>query len=68
MQKIKESVLSSKGQITVPKAIREILHVENGDSLVFYIEDDEVKITSSSNLEIKLKDEKKKAIVRKERI
>lgn len=68
MQKIKEAVLSSKGQITVPKAIREILHVENGDSLVFYIEDDEVKITSTSNLDIKLKNEKRKAYVRKERI
>ena len=67
MQKIKESVLSSKGQITVPKAIREILHVENGDSLVFYIEDDEVKITSTSNLDIKLKNEKRKAYVKKER-
>lgn len=68
MQKIKEAVLSSKGQITVPKAIREILHVENGDSLVFYIEDDEVKITSTNNLDIKLKNEKRKAYVRKERI
>lgn len=67
MQKIKEAILSSKGQITVPKTIREILHVENGDSLVFYIEDNEVKITSTSNLGIKLKDEKKKAIVRKEK-
>ena len=67
MQKVKEAILSSKGQITVPKAIREILHVENGDSLVFYIEDNEVKITSTSNLDIKLKDEKKKAIVRKEK-
>lgn len=67
MQKIKESVLSSKGQITVPKAIREILHVENGDSLVFYIEDDEVKITSTNNLDIKLKNEKRKAFVRKEK-
>ena len=57
MQKIKEAVLSSKGQITVPKAIREILHVENGDSLVFYIEDDEVKITSTNNVDIKLKNE-----------
>ncbi len=65
MQKIKEAVLSSKGQITVPKAIREILHVENGDSLVFYIEDDEVKITSTNNLDIKLKNEKRKAFVRK---
>lgn len=68
MQKIKEAVLSSKGQITVPKAIREILHVENGDSLVFYIEDDEVKITSANNLDIKLKNEKRKAFVRKEKI
>lgn len=67
MQKIKEAVLSSKGQITVPKAIREILHVENGDSLVFYIEDDEVKITSTNNLDIKLKNEKRKACVRKEK-
>ena len=67
MQKIKEAVLSSKGQITVPKAIREILHVENGDSLVFYIEDDEVKITSTNNLDIKLKNEKRKAFVRKEK-
>lgn len=68
MQKIKEAILSSKGQITVPKAIREILHIENGDSLLFYIEDDEVKITSTSNLDIKLKNEKRKAYVRKERI
>lgn len=68
MQKIKEAVLSSKGQITVPKAIREILHVENGDSLVFYIEDDEVKITSTNNLDIILKNEKRKAFVRKEKI
>ena len=67
MQRIKEAILSSKGQITVPKAIREILHVKNGDSLVFYIEDNEVKLTNISNLEVKLKDEKKKAFVRKEK-
>ena len=67
MQRIKEAILSSKGQITVPKAIRELLHVENGDSLVFYIEDDEVKITSTNNLDIKLKNEKRKAFVRKEK-
>ena len=35
--------------------------------LSFYIEDNEVKLTSTSNLEIKLKDEKKKVIVRKEK-
>lgn len=67
MQKIKEAILSSKGQITVPKAIREILHVENGDSLVFYIEDDEVKITSANNLDIKIKDKNNKVVVKKEK-
>ena len=67
MQKIKEAILSSKGQITVPKTVREILNVGNGDSLVFYIEDNEVKLTSTSNLDIKLKVENKKAIVRKEK-
>lgn len=67
MQKIKEAILSSKCQITVPKAIRDILQVESGDSLAFYIEDNEVKLTSTSNLDIKLKVENKKAIVRKEK-
>lgn len=67
MQRIKEAILSSKCQITVPKSIRDILQVKSGDSLAFYIEDNEVKLTSTSNLEIKLKDEKKKAIVRKEK-
>ena len=67
MQKIKEAILSSKGQITVPKTVREILNVGNGDGLVFYIEDNEVKLTSTSNLDIKLKVENKKAIVRKEK-
>ena len=65
MQKIKEAILSSKCQITVPKPIRDILQVECGDSLAFYIEDNEVKITSSSNLEIKLKNSKKKTVIRK---
>lgn len=67
MQKIKEAILSSKGQITVPKTVREILNVGNGDSIVFYIEDNEVKITSTNNLDIKLKNEKRKAFVRKEK-
>ena len=67
MQKIKEVVLSSKGQITVPKAIREMLHVGNGDSLAFYIEDNEVKLTSTNNLDIRLKNENKKTVVKKEK-
>lgn len=65
MNKIKEAILSSKCQITVPKVIRDLLQVESGDSLAFYIEDNEVKITSTSNLDIKLKNENKKTVIRK---
>lgn len=66
MQKIKEAVLSSKGQITVPKIIRDLLDVKSGDSLTFYIEDNEVKLTSTNNIDIKLKNKNKKSVVRKE--
>ena len=67
MNKIKEAILSSKGQITVPKVIRDLLQVESGDSLAFYIEDNEVKLTSTNNIDIKLKNKNKKSVVRKER-
>lgn len=67
MQKIKEVILSSKCQITVPKAIRDILQVESGNSLVFLIEDNEIKLTSTNNLNIKLKNEKKKTVIKKEK-
>ena len=46
----------------------ELLFPHNNMESFFYIEDDEVKITSTNNLDIKLKNEKKKAIVRKEQI
>ena len=65
MFKFKEVVLSSKCQITIPKAIRDILEVKNGDSLVFYIEDNEVKLTSLANLNIKIRDKNKNVTVSK---
>jgi AbrB family looped-hinge helix DNA binding protein len=35
-----ESTLTSKGQITVPKAVRERLHLEPGDKVLFDIRED----------------------------
>lgn len=32
--------LTSKGQITVPKAVRSALNLEPGDSVLFHVEDD----------------------------
>lgn len=65
MQKIKEVILSSKCQITVPKAIRDILQVESGNSLAFYIEDGQVLLTNLNNINVKLKDKNRKTMVKK---
>lgn len=32
--------LTSKGQVTVPKAVRNALNLEPGDSVLFHVEDD----------------------------
>lgn len=34
--------LTSKGQVTIPKAIRELLNVKTGDRLEFVVEGDQV--------------------------
>ena len=42
--------ISSKGQITIPKKIRELLKVETSDKIVFVpLEDGKVMITSKRN-------------------
>lgn len=42
--------ISSKGQITIPKKIRELLKVETSDKIVFIpLEDGRVVITSKKN-------------------
>ena len=35
-----ESTITSKGQITIPKAVRERLHLEEGDKVYFDVRDD----------------------------
>lgn len=35
-----ESTVTSKGQITIPKVVRERLHLETGDTVYFEIRDD----------------------------
>lgn len=66
MKKIKEAKLSAKGQITVPKEIRNLLAVKNGDSIAFYVDENEIKLTKPENLLIKAKDKKKLTTIQKE--
>lgn len=42
--------LSSKGQVTVPRAVREALSLEEGDRLVFRVEGDHAIIARTPDL------------------
>lgn len=61
---LKQAKLSNKCQITVPKQVRDILGIGKGDDIMFYIENDEVKLTGAKNLNIRLKNTKKVAILK----
>ena len=61
---IKEAKLSDKCQITIPKQVRDLLEIDKGDNVVFYIENNEVKLTGIKNVNLKLKNTKKTAIIR----
>lgn len=36
--------VSKKGQVTIPKRIRELLNIESSGNVLFIVEDDEVKL------------------------
>ena len=40
MVRMSESTVTSKGQITIPKAVRERLRLETGDTVYFDVRDD----------------------------
>ncbi|SQE95581.1 conjugative transposon regulatory protein [Streptococcus equi subsp. zooepidemicus] len=40
----------SKGQVTIPKRIRELLNLENGDYVTFVVNKDRVEIQNSNVL------------------
>jgi antitoxin PrlF len=42
------SRLSSKGQVTIPKSIRELLNLSEGDRVVFVVEQGKVVVTKAS--------------------
>ena len=41
---MRKAILTSKGQLTVPKEVREQLGLEPGDGLVFEFDDDSVRL------------------------
>ena len=55
--------LTSKGQITIPKQIRDLLNLEQGDSVVFYVDEKQnIKIANKKD-GIFLPDENAKQVI-----
>lgn len=55
--------LTSKGQITIPKQIRDLLNLEQGDSVVFYADENKnIKIANKKDCTV-LPDENSKQVV-----
>lgn len=46
------SKVTSKGQITIPKAVREVLGLEQGDRVAFRIGDDGVVVVEPQTVEL----------------
>lgn len=61
---LKQARLSSKCQITIPKEVRDFLNVGIGDSVSFYFEDGQVKMTSTNNVQLHLKEKNKTSIIK----
>jgi AbrB family looped-hinge helix DNA binding protein len=48
------ALISSKGQITVPKKIRKVLGVNNGEEVTFVVINDEVKVVNAAEYAMKV--------------
>lgn len=47
--------MTSKGQATIPKSVREIIGVEPGDKISFVVRNDTVQIVNTSDLALQTK-------------
>lgn len=58
--------LTSKGQITIPKIVRETLNIEEGDSVIFYLDEkDNIKISNRKDCKVSLDNDKEQVVVRR---
>lgn len=48
------AVISSKGQLTIPKEVREVLGVDSGEKVTFVVVGDEVKIVNAAAYAMKV--------------
>lgn len=65
---VENAKITSKGQITIPKKIRELLDLNDGDYVVFYYDENKnVKIGNEKNIKVVLDDNTKQATIEREK-
>ena len=58
--------LTSKGQITIPKIVRTTLDIEEGDSVIFYLDEKKnIKISNRKYCKITPDDDKEQVVVKR---
>ena len=58
--------LTSKGQITIPKKVRTELKLEEGDSLLFYLDENKnIKIANMKDCKVEPEENKQQVIVKR---
>lgn len=58
--------LTSKGQITIPKIVRTTLDIEEGDSVIFYLDEKKnIKISNRKDCNLTLDKDKEQVIVKR---
>ena len=58
--------LTSKGQITIPKIVRETLNIEEGDSVIFYLDGkNNIKISNRKDCKVSPDNDKEQVVVKR---
>ncbi|MGN1311872.1 MAG: AbrB/MazE/SpoVT family DNA-binding domain-containing protein [Bacilli bacterium] len=58
--------LTSKGQITIPKVVRETLKLDEGDSVFFYVDkNNNIKISNTKDCKIETDNNKEQIVVKR---
>lgn len=58
--------LTSKGQITIPKIVRETLNIEEGDSVIFYLDKKkDIKISNRKDCKVTPDSDKEQVLVKR---
>ena len=58
--------LTSKGQITIPKIVRGTLNIEEGDSVIFYLDEKKnIKVLNRKDCKVNPKNNKGQVVIKR---